>query len=237
MAIAAWAVAMLAILGGCCGPTKSLYPPAGADARDVYVVNNHWHTGFVFPTSALTPSLRKLLSRFADADYVEIGWGDDHFYRSAKSTSGLAVQAMFVSKGSVLHVVPLSRPPEVHYQEFVVDLYRLRLSEEGQLRLMEFVEASFARDESGTAIEIEPGWLPGSWFYRANGHYSLFHTCNQWTADGLRTTGFPISPFYAAGADNVGWQIRTFGGKCQHDLAVLRDGNPTAAGENSGRKN
>ena len=126
----------------------------------------------------------------------------------------------------MLHVVPLSSPPELHYQEYIVDLYRLHLSPAGEQRLMAFVEASFSRDDSGKAIEIESGWLPGSWFYRSNGRYSLFHTCNQWTADALRASGFPISAFYASTANNIGWQIRTFGGKYQSDLAVLRDGNP-----------
>jgi uncharacterized protein (TIGR02117 family) len=228
MLTAAWALFLLATIGGCCGPIEGLYPPQAGDARDVYLVNNHWHTGFVFPTSELTPTLRQLLPRFADAEYLEIGWGDDRFYRSPKSTIGLATAALFASQGSVLHVVPLSRPPQEHYQDFIADLYRIRVSDAGYQRLMAFVEKTFSRDDSGKAVESEAEWGPGSWFYRGNGHYSLFHTCNQWTADALRTTGFPISPAYAGGADNVGWQIRTFGGKYQSDLRVLQDGKPVA---------
>src|SRR5262245_13729593 len=215
--IATFAVAvfMLAIVSGCCGPVEGLYPPQSGDVRDVYLINNHWHTGFVFPASELTPALRQLLPRFADPQYLEIGWGDDRFYRSEKSTISLAVQALFVSQGSVLHVVPLWRAPEAHYRDFIVDLYRIHVSEAGYQRLLAFVEQTFSHDDSGRAIEIEPGWMPGSLFYRASPRYSLFHTCNQWTADGLRTCGFPISPAYAGGADNVGWQIRAFGAKYQ----------------------
>jgi uncharacterized protein (TIGR02117 family) len=228
MTIAARASALLVTLGGCCGPVRGLYPPPDTAVRDIYVVNNHWHTGLVLRASELTPTLRGMLPRFANAEYLEIGWGDDRFYRSPQSTSGLAVQALFASRGSVLHVVPLSRLPEVHYREFLVDLYRLRISPEGHRRLVAFMETSFDLSDSGAAIELEPGWAPGSWFYRAHGKYSVLHTCNQWTADALRTTGFPISAFYASTADNIGWQIRTFGSTYQSDLAILRDGEPVS---------
>jgi len=49
---------LLAISSGCCGPITGLYPPAEDDTREIYLMNNHWHTGFVFPVSELTPAMR-----------------------------------------------------------------------------------------------------------------------------------------------------------------------------------
>ena len=49
-----------------------------------------------------------------------------------------------------------------------------------------------------------------------------FHNCNNWLADGMRVTGFPITPIYTSTADNVGWQIRVFGRKHQSDIVVQR---------------
>jgi uncharacterized protein (TIGR02117 family) len=223
-------IALLVTLCGCNGPVRGLYPPHDSDSREIYIVNNHWHTGFALRASELSPSLRKLLPRFADAEYLEIGWGDDHFYRSPQSTSGLAVEALFASRGSVMHVMPLDREPQIHYRDYLVDVYRVRISPQGEQRLVAFIESSFDVSDSGVAIELQPGVEPGSWFYRARGKYSLFHTCNQWCADGLRQTGFPISPFYAALASNVGWQIRTFARKDEGEVLILHDGEPRKEG-------
>ena len=142
------------------------------------------------------------------------------------SVFSLAIQALFASQGSVIHAVPIWSPPEWHYLAFVVDLYRLEISSEGQRRLVEFIEQSLESTESGSAIEIQPGWAPGSHFYRARGRYSAFHTCNQWTADAIRRTGFPITAAYASTAGNVGWQVHAFSRKYQGDVMLLRNGKP-----------
>lgn len=217
-------VVIVSFMTGCCGPIKGVYPPQGANRRNLYIVDNYWHAGFVLPVDALPDSLRRTLERVGDARYVEIGWGDDQFYRSPKSTSGLALQAMFASKGSVIHAVPLYKPPAEHYRDFVVDLYRLEISDEGWQRLMTFIEASFERSAAGEPVELEPGWAPGSWFYRARGRYSVLHTCNQWAGDAIRSTGFPITPFYSTTSGNVGWQVRHFAQKYQGETLLLRNG-------------
>jgi uncharacterized protein (TIGR02117 family) len=222
-------VPVLVLLGmyvfpGCCAPVAGVYPPAASDnATEIYVYNNHWHTGFVIPVSQLSPVLKQHLSRFgSDTRYIEIGWGDEGFYRAPIGTLPLALRAMFASRGSVLHIAGVAKAPAEHYQDYQVDLYRIRISEEGNRRLMNFLERTFARNENGEAIELQPGLYGVSYFYRGRGWYGLFHNCNNWLADGVRSTGFPITPMYAGTADNVGWQIRVFGRKYQPDVLVLR---------------
>lgn len=215
---------VLLVLAGCNGPVRGLYPPSESDrSTDIFVYNNHWHTGFVVPTTELSPTLKRYLARFGrDARYVEIGWGDEGFYRAPKGTIPLALRAMFLSRGSVLHVTGLVTEPPEHYRDYAVDLYRVRISEAGTARLMRYLERSFATTESGEAIELQSGLYGVSYFYRGRGWYNLFHNCNNWLADGLRSTGFPITPIYTSTADNVGWQVRVFGQKYQHDIVVQR---------------
>ena len=56
---------MLVTTTGCLGPVRGIYPPtAGESSADVYIYNNHWHTGFVIPWSQLSPTLQRDLSRF-----------------------------------------------------------------------------------------------------------------------------------------------------------------------------
>ncbi|CAN5510819.1 TIGR02117 family protein [soil metagenome] len=221
-------VALLAVVllaaGGCCGPARGLYPPDPAEKSvDIYVVNNHWHTAFVVAWPQLSPTLQRYLSRFAHgAEFVEIGWGDEGYYRAPKGTAPLALRAMFASRGSVLHVAALAKAPAEHYLDYQVDLYRIRISETGNRKLMTFLERTFARTSQGQSIELQPGLYGISYFFRGRGWYGALHTCNNWVADGVRSTGFPIMPLYAGLADNVGWQIRVFGAKYQADIVMLR---------------
>jgi uncharacterized protein (TIGR02117 family) len=207
---------------GCCGPVKGLYPPTASDKQvELFVIDNHWHTSLVIRWDDLSETLKRHLNRFEGSEFVEIGWGDEGFYRAEAINSGLAIQAIFFSRGSVIHVLGLREHPTIHYTDYLVDLYRIRITEQGMTRLNDFVERAFQTSPDGSAKPIQPG-LTGGYFYWARGRYSALHTCNHWLADALRTTGFPISPFYSMTSGNVSWQIRTFGRKYQNDVTVQR---------------
>ena len=105
------------ICAGCLGPVAGLYPPPpGAPVHDIYIVNNGWHTGIVLKTSELSCHGKSDLKRFAKYPWVEVGWGDADFYRAPKATASLALQAMFCSPGSVLHVVGVAvAPPQLSH--------------------------------------------------------------------------------------------------------------------------
>lgn len=216
---------LVQVCSGCCAPVEGLYPPADGQAtRQIFVVDNHWHTGLILRTADLSPGLKAKLPRTAGSEYVEFGWGDEGFYRASQVTSGLAVQAMFFSQGTVLHIQTLASAPAAHYEGYIVDIYRLRVSDAGFRNLTDYLEASFASDPAGQSEELGPGFMPTSWFYRARGRYSVFHTCNQWTADALRTTGFPITAFYASTASNVAFQLG-MGAKAYEKNILLYSGS------------
>lgn len=69
----------------------------------IHVVGNGWHAGLVLPVEALNAQLPALRERFPQARHYEIGWGDMGFYQARDVTVGLAAQALFASKGSLLH--------------------------------------------------------------------------------------------------------------------------------------
>lgn len=193
---------------GCLAPVKSLYPPKPEEpSYEIIVVNNHWHTGLVLHRSMLSPTLSRFVERETSAEFIEIGWGDDGFYRSDAVTSGLAMQAVFWSRGSVMHVVEIPVEPRLFFEDFQVTLHPIRISQRGLDRLNAYLEKSFAKTDEGDSVWLQNGQTPASSFYKARGRYSGLHTCNHWTADAVRSTGFPITPIYSFVADNVGWQI------------------------------
>lgn len=174
--------------------------PAEAKGNvNVYVVGNGWHAGLLLPAQAINARLPALRQRFAGADYYEIGWGDVGFYRAKSITAGLAVQAMFASQGTVMHVVGV---PNV--QQFLKgsDTASLCISHDAYQRLVAVVADSFARKGS-EPVDAGRGIYGDSQFYIANGSYSALHTCNRWTASVLEAAGVSISPRISLTASSV----------------------------------
>jgi uncharacterized protein (TIGR02117 family) len=205
------AVASLAfvLMVGCHGPVRGLYPPRPDElTRIVYVPNNHWHTGIVLKLSDLSDDQRRLFDDFSEFSRVEVGWGDDAYYRAEKATIGNTLQAACVPTPSVLHIVGIDAVPEGHYAYSEIELYRVELSEAGFKRLVEFVANAFETDEQDKAIYLQPGLQSESGFYRAKGMYCGCRMCNHWTAEALRAAGMPITPTWAVTADDVGGQLR-----------------------------
>lgn len=203
---------LLLLCAGCLGPVESLYPPShGQVSRDLYIYSNHWHTGVVVKRADLSPQAQQCFAAFKGYPWLEIGWGDDGFYRAPEATTGLALGAMFCSGGTTLHVVGVDPNPPAFYRRYDVDLYHIRISEEGMRQMEAYILDSMARDPAGRCVEVQKGLYEFSRFYAARGSYHLFHTCNNWTAEVVRKTGFPITPVYAQTASNLGFQLCTFG--------------------------
>jgi uncharacterized protein (TIGR02117 family) len=205
----------LLFLVGCVSAKPGLFPPSSADdAVDLIVLDNHWHTALIIPFAALPEAMQRDLDRFAGEDYVAIGWGDADFFTAEFVTTDLVPRAMFFSRGSVLSVAGVSGEPEKSYAD---DIYRIRGTLAGRAKLIDFVGRSFAR-EGGKLIDAGAGPF-GVRFYKANGRYAFYRTCNNWTAGALREAGLPITPAYAGTAGNVALQLRMAGD-------VRRNGRP-----------
>lgn len=186
---------------GCARPVAGLYPPDLSDSKTVYVVNAYgWHTSIVVPGKEAAPYIRAS-DDFEGARYLEIGWGDEAYYQARKTTSGMGLKAVFWPTDSVLHVVALDRDPALYFPD--ADVVAIRLSERGFRKLAGFIDESFAEDEKGGVIRLGSGLYGRSRFYRAQGTFYLFNNCNRWSADAIRSSGFPISTFYVITAAHV----------------------------------
>jgi uncharacterized protein (TIGR02117 family) len=192
-----------ALTAACLGPVRDLFPPRpGEPTVTVHVIRHGWHSGLVVP--------RALIGSAGAAPFVEVGWGDRAFYQAPEAGAWLAVKAAVASRGSVLQLTGLERPPAAEAGLAVVPV---TLSARGADALARFVADAFARDDAGQPIDLGPGLVPGSRFYAATGRYSLLYTCNTWIADALRAAGCPITPLWAALAPNLIFQA----GRCAPD--------------------
>ncbi len=201
---------------GCRGPKKNLFPPAaGVPRKTVHLVSHGWHTGIIVSRADIPTNVWPAQRDFAVFESVEVGWGDDGFYRSEKITATIAVQALFWPTPSVLHVVGFNGPPEQEFPESQV--IRVGLSPEGFQQLCAFMDRAYAHTASGRTIPLGPGLYGESEFYRANGSYYFPKTCNSWTASALRSAGCPITPLWSVTSGNVMSQAKKFGTVLQPD--------------------
>ena len=178
----------------------------------IYVVGNGWHAGLLLPAApinALVPSLR---ARFPKADTYEIGWGDMGFYQAKEVTAGLAMEALFASKGSLLHVVGV--PGLVQDFSAEINVVASCVSADEYQRMAQWIAQTFALDKDGKPVSVGPGIYGDSQFYKANGQYSLLNTCNRWTAEVLQAGGLAISPRFSLTAGSVLDAVRTQGRSC-----------------------
>lgn len=200
-------LAVVLMLFGCAAapapPTE--VAPCGASSV-FYVVNHGWHTGLVIASRDLLKALPALTDEFADAQFVEIGWGDAGFYRAPEVTLGLALRALFRSQATVLHVVKVSEDPQRYFAGS--EMIELRVTEDGYRQLLAFVARTFTRSPKEEVEALGPGLYGNSRFFRAGGSYSLSYTCNTWVAEAVAASGLPISSASVLTAGSVMSQLR-----------------------------
>jgi uncharacterized protein (TIGR02117 family) len=189
---------------------SSLWPPApGAPITEIVIVNHGYHAGIAVPRAALAEqasrrglsALGYIATRFADFDWLEIGWGDAGFYRyvpTAESlTPELALRALFrPGNPSVLHVVGVKNDPRAMFANS--DVVPIGLSDAGFARAADMLDSTFARDKGSLMPEeLGPGLYGTGLFFRANGTFHLFNVCNHWIARVLDSAGIPTAPLLA----------------------------------------
>ncbi|MFQ5541676.1 MAG: DUF2459 domain-containing protein [Candidatus Binatia bacterium] len=174
--------------------------------RAFYVVSHGWHTGIVVNRRDLIEMVPSLEDNFSSGEYLEIGWGDERFYQAKTATLGLVLQAIFWPTPTVLHIVTVPTNPRRYFSGS--ESVEVSVPQSGYVKLLAFVAKSFSRTPSDGVIKLGPGLYGNSWFYRAEGAFSAFNTCNTWVAKSIETTGFPISGMTTITAEGLLSQLR-----------------------------
>lgn len=177
--------------------------PAGA--ATVFVTSNGWHTAVVIARADLPPESIPETADFPKAEWFEFGWGDAEYYPAPRPGMGDALKAAFPGP-AVVHLAGLPQHPASVFpsQEHIA----LHLTDDAFARLVAFVNASFERRGAARAFANATGLYAFSLFYPGTGRFSLFNTCNTWTARGLATAGLPLQVQGTQRAEDVMRQLR-----------------------------
>jgi len=171
-------------------------PPLAASPTDrpatIYVVARGWHTDVGLEVAAIDANLRPLAAEFPGARYLLFGFGERDWLLTRQHTLWHAIEAALPEPAAIL-VTAISAPPEVAFAEYAVAA--ATVPESGRARL----EAFLAAEMSATPFAAGPrpiaaGPYPGSQFYAATDSYTLFHSCNTWTAEALEAAGLAVRP-------------------------------------------
>ena len=193
----------LIILAGCSTQphvveTTEIIAPA---ATRVYVVRQAWHTGFVIPSEMIQSRLPELADRLGNTPYMEFGWGDRAYYQSADKSLEVTLRSVLWPTDAIVYTRAIPEQPGDYYPDAKVET--LCLESRQFALLVNFIENSFYRDTEGDIVFSQDGLLENSLFFKGTGEYYLFNTCNTWTARGLKSAEFGISPAFKVQAGSV----------------------------------
>ncbi len=173
--------------------------------KDIFVVNHGWHAGIVLETEDINNSAWQIDSLFKKYKYIEVGWGDEAFYKSSDPSVWMTLKAALIPTSSVLHVRALSRYDLSMFSKESVE--KITISKKGYTKLLGFIENSFAKKDYKSII-LSEGLYPNSFFYLSSKKYHILNTCNVWTAEALESAEVDISSFFTLTTDDLFSQIR-----------------------------
>jgi uncharacterized protein (TIGR02117 family) len=168
-----------------------------SDAQNIpiYILTNGVHTDIVMPVKNEIIDWSKVFNyentkgQDTLAEFIAMGWGDKGFYLETPEWSDLkfsvAFKAAFGLSHSAIHTSFYSRLQEDSTCK------RINISPKQYERLVDYVKKSLDFDEKGNTFFIKTDAVYGvnDAFYEAGGSYHLFHTCNTWSNNALKSCG------------------------------------------------
>jgi uncharacterized protein (TIGR02117 family) len=158
------------------------------DFHRIYFIKQDWHTAIVFKTNELDSDIFREYESFSDFVLIDIGWGDEEFYQYPGFDYGLAFKALFYATPSTLRVegINLSKEEYFNLSEIVIELV---VTDEQFKKICNYINKTFFVDDAGNVHIFSRRGSGKIIYYKANGSYHLFNTCNTWLAKGLKEAG------------------------------------------------
>lgn len=174
------------------------------DPVEIHVVSHGWHTGIVVPVDDRTLAACPPLAALGSHRALEIGWGDEGFYRAESISLGTTLRAIAIPTPTVLHVVGIDRPVAERFP--YADIVRLSIGAAEYEAMLASIADTFASE-----VPVGPGIYGESRFFTARGKYWFPNTCNVWTLRTLATAGVPVTPLLGLRAEAAMHQLARSG--------------------------
>ena len=158
----------------------------------VYILSNGVHSDIVLPVKnhlfdwSQKVKFENTIAKDSTAQLVAFGWGDKGFYLETPTWDDLKFSTAFKAASglstSAIHATFYKSMKENDQCK------KLLISESEYQKLVAFIVDSFQSNTDGfVKIETDAVYGKNDAFYEAKGSYSLFHTCNTWTNNALKS--------------------------------------------------
>lgn len=196
-------------------PRRWSFPADYPCQYKVYISSDGFHTNFFIPVETAIFNWRTQfnLDQIANRSsqnyrYLQFGWGDRRFYIETPTWEQVqlsnALRALFYwQNDSALFIKGHPTLPQLPSEQ----MQCVKLSEPHYLALMQFIQTTFKAGNWAQPHRLASGQDQASGFFAADGYYSIFNTCNSWTANGLRAAHVN-TPLWAGLAQPVMMQLR-----------------------------
>jgi len=200
-------------LAGCSSGCSSSEEFSARDSTEnfpytVYVLNQGWHTGIILKLSDISEDDIPEIKDFAGNEYLDIGWGDEEYYRIPGIDLSLAARALFSPTSSALKIRTFNIPVETYYETFTYCI-AFHLTREEFRKLSRYIGDTFRKENNQSQLLENRGNI--IYFYKANGDYHLFNTCNTWVASALEYSGLPVSTSMVVSGNDLFFSIKDYG--------------------------
>ena len=156
----------------------------------IHVTSNAVHADVIVPVSNSIVDWRQefpagvFSGPISAATHVAFGWGDKGFFIETPTWNDLkvstAANALLIPSESCMHVV------FTHVDSYGQEKRSVWISHSQYEKLVEYIRASFAADETGRRISIpDSAYGDRDAFFESLGRYHALNTCNSWVGRAL----------------------------------------------------
>ncbi len=154
--------------------------------KSIFLTTNGVHMDIVIPKKNIDSLLLSGIKHSKTENYLAFGWGEENFYLNTPNWGDLtfknAFGAMFLKNSTLVHIT--------RYQNKENDWIEIKVTESELKKMYSYLFETFVLNENGGKIILEnKGYTLRDDFYKANGSFSCFKTCNSWVNSGFKNSG------------------------------------------------
>ena len=151
--------------------------------KEIYLSTNDVHLAIIIPIDDLSIEFKEDIEFNLDEKYFSFGWGDENFYLNTPTWGDLTFRntfkALFLKSSTLIHLT--------RYKQVKNSWTKVIVSKSELNKLNQYISKSFKKDKNGNKIILDNcGYSVDDDFYKANGSFSCFKTCNTWANNAFK---------------------------------------------------
>ena len=156
------------------------------DSKIIYLSTNGIHSDIIIPVENLNDRLKDKLNLASSTTFCAFGWGEENFYLNTPNWNDLtfknAFRSLFLKNNTLINTK--------RYNSFQQKWIEVKLSKKELEKINTYIIEYFKINSEGKFIPIKSKmYTTSNVFYKANGRYSCFKTCNSWVNSALKESG------------------------------------------------